>query len=72
MAFIGQIDGAGGSRRARGCTWGAWAGRRGRLLALVLFQLHQLSLMKVITSPHQPYLAAELLGIAACPFARQC
>lgn len=37
MAFIGQIDGAGGSRRARGCTWGAWAGRRGRLLALFSF-----------------------------------
>lgn len=36
-----------------------------------LFQLHQLSLMKVITSPQRPYLAAELLAIAACPFARQ-
>lgn len=71
MAFIGQIDAAGGSRRAPGCTWGSWAGRRGWLVALFFFQLHQFSLMKAITSPYQPYLAAELLQIAASPFGRQ-
>lgn len=38
---------------------------------LCFFQLHQFSLMKAITSPYQPYLAAELLQIAASPFGRQ-
>lgn len=40
-------------------------------LCLCFFQLHQFSLIKAITSPHQPYLAAELVQIAASPFGRQ-
>jgi len=40
-------------------------------LRLWFFQLRQFSLIKVITSPYQPYLSPELVEIAASPLGRQ-